>query len=140
MGLYRLGDLSQSGAMAAPGANLAFNLLKFFGYIVAAPAMAAAECAAEDPSCTKTNAGMVAMGIIIPEARLTKVLEAHTAGGLLSAGKSLFNEGEDVKSLIQAADSATTRVKAGGNVERIVDAEETLGQTRALGCRHQSTR
>jgi RHS repeat-associated protein len=42
-------------------------------------------------------------GILVSAARLTKVLQAHTDGGLLSAGKSLFNAGEDVEGLIQAA-------------------------------------
>ena len=51
----------------------------------------------------------------------------------MSAGKSLFNTGEDVKGLIQAAGSATTRTQAGGNVERIVDAGRSIGVDKATG-------
>jgi RHS repeat-associated protein len=72
-------------------------------------------------------------GIIVSAARLTKVLQAHTEGGLLSAGKSLFGAGEDVGALIQAANSTPAVAQAGGNFERIVDAGRIIGTDRATG-------
>lgn len=77
--------------------------------------------------------GLGAGGIEVTAARLTKVLEAHTAGGVLSAGKSLFAAGENVESLIQAANSTSRVAQAGGNFERIVDAGRTIGVDRATG-------
>ncbi len=119
--------------MGAPGVNVAYQGLRIFGYLVSFGAMSAAECMAGDPGCSKTNVGIAAVSIFIPEARLTKVLETHTAGGVLSAGKSLFSAGEDVKSLIQAAGSAKETVQAGGNVERVVDAGRAIGTDRSTG-------
>jgi RHS repeat-associated protein len=72
-------------------------------------------------------------GIIISAARLTKVLQAHTDGGLLSAGKSLFNAGEDVEALIQGARSTGAVAQAGGNFERVVDAGRIIGTDRTTG-------
>ena len=126
-------DLVVAGKMGAPGVNVAYQGLRIFGYLVSFGAMSAAECMAGDPGCSKTDVGIAAVSIFIPEARLTKVLETHTAGGVLSAGKSLFSAGEDVKSLIQAAGSAKETVQAGGNVERVVDAGRAIGTDRSTG-------
>ena len=72
-------------------------------------------------------------GIIISEGRLTKILEAHTAGGVLSAGKSLFNASEDVTSLVRAAESTAPVAQAGGRFERVVDAGRIIGTDRDTG-------
>ena len=119
--------------MAEPGVRLAFNGLALFGNLVAPGSMIAAQCISDPGSCSKGNIALAVLPIIIPEARLTKVLHAHTAGGLLSAGKSLFSAGEDVRALIQAAESAKTTVQAGGNIERIVDAGRVIGFDRSTG-------
>ena len=65
--------------------------------------------------------------------RLTKVFQAHTAGGLLAAGKSLFTAGEDIEGLIQAADSVPAVAQAAGNFERVVDAGRAIGTDGATG-------
>ncbi len=73
-------------------------------------------------------------GITILEGRLTKVLEAHTAGGLLSAGKSLFDNPEEVAGLIKAAESSPAVAQSGrfaGKFERIIDAGRIVGKDRA---------
>ena len=65
--------------MAEPGVNLAFNGLRAFGYMVAPPLMAAADCAAGAPSCTKSN---VALSLIpgLPELKgLGLALKEETA-------------------------------------------------------------
>jgi RHS repeat-associated protein len=73
-------------------------------------------------------------GITILEGRLTKVLEAHTAGGLLSTGKSLFDNPEEVAGLIKAAESSPPVAQSGrfaGKFERIIDAGRIVGRDRA---------
>jgi hypothetical protein len=77
--------------------------------------------------------GAEAFEITISDARLAKVLQAHTAGGLISAGKSLFSAGENIEGLIQAAKSVPAVGQAGGNFERIVDAGRIIGTDRATG-------
>ncbi len=72
--------------------------------------------------------------IKISEGRLTKVLETHTAGGVLAtANKSLFNSTEEVRGLIQAAESVDPVGQVGGNFERIVDAGRIIGTDRTTG-------
>jgi len=48
-------------------------------------------------------------------------------------GKSIFNAGEDVEVLINAAESASPMRQAGGNFERVVDAGRTIGTDRHTG-------
>jgi RHS repeat-associated protein len=75
-------------------------------------------------------------GISILEGRLTKVLEAHTAGGILATGaKSLFDNPEEVRGLIEAAGSASPVRQAGGNFERVVDAGRIIGTDATTGLR-----
>lgn len=55
------------------------------------------------------------------------------ADGAKAAGKSVFNAGTDVKSLIQAAASTPGTTNAVGNIERVVQAGTTVGTDRASG-------
>ncbi len=124
--------VAQGTQMAAPAVNLAAAGLEAFGYLVAAPAMIAAECAAGAPSCTKGNVAMAVVPILIPESALAHVLEGHSATGALTAGKSVFNAGEDIKGLIQAAESAPAK-SAGNVLIRTVDAGRAVGIDRSTG-------
>jgi RHS repeat-associated protein len=118
--------------IATPGVNLAAAGLRTFGYIVAAPLMVAAECAAGADSCTKGNVAMALVPVIIPESAPAHVLEGHSATGALTAGKSVFNAGEDIKGLIQAAESAPAK-SAGNILIRTVDAGRAVGIDRSTG-------
>jgi hypothetical protein len=120
--------LPMAGAIASPAANFTTEGLRLFGYIAAPPLMAAADYAS-GVNRSNSNVFFAVIPILIPEARLAHVLESHTLGGALSAGKSLFNAGEDVKGLIQAAEAATG--KSVGNVLiRTIDAGRIIGMDR----------
>jgi hypothetical protein len=54
---------------------------------------------------------------------------AVKSGGAVTLGKSIFNAGEDVKGLINAAEGVSPVRQAGGNFERQVDAGVPSGQT-----------
>jgi RHS repeat-associated protein len=54
----RLNALGLAGQIAAPGVNLAANGLRAFGYIVAAPLMAIAECGAAGKDCSATGTAL----------------------------------------------------------------------------------
>jgi RHS repeat-associated protein len=75
--------------MAAPGVNLAASGLRAFGYVVAPPLMAAAECLAGAPSCTKSNIAMALLpgGEEIPE------VVTPTAGQVSQAEQVLLQQG-----------------------------------------------
>src|SRR3546814_7902921 len=64
---------------------------------------------------------------------LAHVTARHTAGGARIAGKSVFNAGEDVATLVQNAGGAPRVQQAGGNFERAVDAGRMIGIDRATG-------
>lgn len=66
---------------------------------------------------------MAVLPIIIGGARPAHVLEAHSVGGALTAGKSIFNAGENIKVLIQAAESAPAE-RVGNVLIRTVDSAE----------------
>jgi hypothetical protein len=51
----------------------------------------------------------------------------------MTAGKSVFSAGEDVKALIVAAEATKPVQQAAGNFERIVDAGRVIGIDRATG-------
>jgi hypothetical protein len=66
--------------------------------------------------------------VVLSEDRLTSILEKHTAEGVLSQGKSLFAEGEDVEALIQAANPASAVPQSfGGNFQIVTDAGRAIG-------------
>jgi hypothetical protein len=64
---------------------------------------------------------------------LAHVLERHTVGGALTAGKSVFFAGENVARLIRSASMAQSVQQASGYFERIIDAGRTIGIDRATG-------
>jgi RHS repeat-associated protein len=89
-----------------------------------------AQCATSSVTgsgCSKSGFAMAALfPIAISEARLTKVLEAHT--------KSLFSNQNEVKGLIEAAETVQpTKQAFGQNLQRIVDAGRIIGSDRATG-------
>jgi hypothetical protein len=62
------------------------------------------------------------------------VLDRHFAGGVKSAGKSLFSSGLDLRDLILKAQSVPPVKQAtGNNFERIVDAGQIIGIDRVTG-------
>ena len=70
--------------------------------------------------------------INITEEGLEHVLERHVAGGVRTAGKSLFNGSKaDVKALLEKAGSVKPTPQANGNLARVVDAGRTIGVDRA---------
>jgi RHS repeat-associated protein len=72
-------------------------------------------------------------GIKITVRGLKHVLERHVPGGIRTAGKSLFNKGENVEALVKAAEGVAPKLQSGGNFERIVDAGRMVGTDRATG-------
>lgn len=64
---------------------------------------------------------------------LTHVDDAHRIGGALSAGKSIFNAGENISSLVRGAESTAPILQSGGNYQRVVDAGRIIGTDRATG-------
>jgi len=75
------------------------------------------------------EAGGNAIGIT--ESALGHVVDRHTVGGVESAGKSLFNEGEDLVGLIRDAEgTAPVRQAWGRNYQRVVDAGRNIGVDR----------
>jgi hypothetical protein len=72
-------------------------------------------------------------GIKLTERGLLHVLARHTVDGAKNAGKSVFNAGEDVGTLVRNASGVPRVAQAGGNFERIVDAGRTIGVDRATG-------
>jgi len=101
--------LGLAGQMAEPGVNVAAQGLRMFGYVVAAPVMVAAECAAGASSCTKGNAAMA----ILPEV------------GALREGAILLKEGAAL------GKGAEILQKAGG-VEQAAKDFESLQGTEAV--------
>jgi RHS repeat-associated protein len=78
--------------------------------------------------------GGVLKSIKITKKGLDHVLQRHVVGGARTAGKSIFNAGEDVSALVRNA-SGVQRVKqvSGNNFERVVDAGRTIGVDRVTG-------
>ena len=71
--------------------------------------------------------------IIIDDYRFQHVIEGHTVSGTDIIGNSIFNQGEDIVSLIHSSESIIPVKQAGGNFERIVNAGRTIGFDRATG-------
>ena len=55
------------------------------------------------------------------------------AWGIRSAGKSLFNAGEDIRSLLYAGEDVNPVQQIGGNFQRVIDAGREIGVSRATG-------
>jgi RHS repeat-associated protein len=118
---------------AKPGVDLAgMGLMTFFSFINPFAA-AATTCLADPASCSKVDLAMAVLPIHITPGGLKHVLDRHTLGGVLNVGKSVFNAGEDISSLIKAGESVNAVKQAGGTLERVVDAGGVIGTDRATG-------
>jgi len=72
--------------------------------------------------------------ITIGEEALEQVVERHTVEGALNAGKSIFNEGEEITGLVRGGESVSpTRQSFGRNFQRIVNAGRDIGVDRSTG-------
>jgi len=80
----------------------------------------AAEAAAENP-------------LKITDKGLKHIAERHVPGGARTAGKSLFNAGEDIRGLLQAGENTNPVQQLGGNFERVIDAGREIGIDRVTG-------
>jgi len=69
--------------------------------------------------------------IQVTERALAHIKDLHTVEGTGTAGKSVFNAGEDVVQLVRAGESVAPVRQAGGNFERIVNAGRIIGVERA---------
>lgn len=72
-------------------------------------------------------------GIQVSGSSLRHVTDRHTAGGTMTAGKSVFNSGEDVGALIRNAASASPTQEPNGRLCRVVNAGRNIGVDRATG-------
>ena len=54
-------------------------------------------------------------------------------GGAQTARASIFNAGENVRALVEAAERVAPTLQDGGNFQRIVDAGRVIGVDRATG-------
>jgi hypothetical protein len=82
----------------------------------------------------KFAANSKALRIVISDARMTKILEAPTAGGVLNDGtKSIFNDVNEVRGLIQSAESVQPVVQGSGRLQFVVDAGRPIGWDRNTG-------
>lgn len=129
--------ISTLGQSARAVKGLAEAATDFHGL---APSLAAASSGGLAPKNSSGNfakptvAQVAASKINITEKGLQHVLERHVAEGALSAGKSLFNTGENISNLIKAAESvAPVRQSFGKNFERIIDAGRAIGIDRVTG-------
>lgn len=61
------------------------------------------------------------------------IIDRHTAGGSMNAGKSVFNAGVDIRALIRGAETASPISEPNGRLERVVDAGRDIGTDRATG-------
>ncbi|HEY6304472.1 MAG TPA: RHS repeat-associated core domain-containing protein [Candidatus Acidoferrum sp.] len=80
----------------------------------------AAEAAAENP-------------LKVTDKGLKHILERHAPGGARTAGKSLFNAGEDIRGLLQAGENTNPVQQLGGNFQRVIDAGREIGIDRVTG-------
>lgn len=87
------------------------------------------------------NPGTVPSGILpgsgypieITESALQHVIDRHTVGGSMTAGKSIFSSGENVRDLIKDAELLAPTPQDRGNYQRVVDAGRTIGIDRRTG-------
>jgi len=71
--------------------------------------------------------------IEISDSAWQHVLDRHTAGGSMTAGKSVFNAGVDIRALIKNAEQVTPVTEPNGRLKRVVDAGRSIGIDRATG-------
>jgi RHS repeat-associated protein len=64
---------------------------------------------------------------------LAHVLDRHAVGGAKTAGKSVFNAGEDIVGLIRQAETVSPVQQVGGNFQRVVNAGRIIGVDRVTG-------
>ena len=77
--------------------------------------------------------GEAGEAITITSTRLEHILEAHAPGGIRSAGKSVFDAGADIPSLIKRAESTVPDTLPNGDLRFTVDAGHTIGIDRSTG-------
>ena len=77
-------------------------------------------------AATKTTINITRRG-------LRHVLQRHAVRGARTAGKSIFNAGEDIAGLIRDAERVPAVQQAGQTFERVVDAGRIIGTDRATG-------
>lgn len=80
-----------------------------------------------------TNPGGRAQHIRIGESAWQHIVDRHTSGGSMSYGKSVFNEGVDIRGLIRQAERVTPVAERNGRLKRVVDADHDIGLDRATG-------
>ncbi len=80
-----------------------------------------------------TSAAITLQRIEITTSGLQHVIDRHTAGGSMNAGKSVFNPGENIQALIRNAELLTPVRQAQGNCQRVFDAGRPIGTDRATG-------
>src|SRR5215469_13430561 len=73
----------------------------------------------------------------ITEKGLKHIAERHVPGGARTAGKSIFNAGEDIRGLLQAGENTNPVQQLGGNFQRVIDAGREIGIDRATGAATQ---
>lgn len=69
--------------------------------------------------------------IEISRSAMQHILDRHTVGGNMNAGKSIFHSGEDIRTLILDAQLTAPVAQARGNYQRIFDAGRPIGMDRA---------
>ncbi len=71
--------------------------------------------------------------IEINDSALRHILDRHTSGGTMTAGKSVFNSDVNLVALIRDAQLLAPLPQSGGNCQRVFDAGRTIGIDRATG-------
>lgn len=61
------------------------------------------------------------------------ILSEHFPGGRRTAGKSLFNKGEDLDALIRLAEAAPAKRERNGRDKRVADAGRAIGTNDRTG-------
>jgi RHS repeat-associated protein len=103
-----------------------------------APAdLAEAAAPAEEGEAAESAAEAAQNQLKVTEKGLKYIAERHLAGGARTAGKSLFNAGEDIRGLVQAGENVNPVQQLGGNFERIIDAGRDIGIDRVTGAATQ---
>ena len=71
--------------------------------------------------------------INIGTSSLTHVLNRHVAGGIKSAGKSIFSNSKEITTLVRSAESVEPILQENGKLRRIIDAGRIIGIDRTTG-------
>ena len=92
----------QGTQMAAPAVNVAYNGLRLFGFIVAAPAIVAADCLSGSSACTKGNVAFALIpefGPILKDATLLKMAKSLSESTIYEKAGAFTKATEDFNSL-----------------------------------------